>query len=402
MLQLSSPFSGYVVANFAPSHCLIVAFSWIMIIRKDTGGHMAKGFSLETYPWAYTAQYGEDSKWHEEYIEHAHKTPEEEAALPADEFTALLQKRNSFPQLPLVNYTSQYGMGCFEGLKAYPQVDGSLKMFRPDENAARMYRSMEGLMMPAFPENIFLEAVKNVVRKNMELGFMPKYDPQWEKDNYITGHSVYLRPFSYSEPAIGLGIAQHPWVVIVATPVGAYFAPGNSKAVVTDKCRATPNGTGWIKCNANYVIPILAKKQAVNNGFMEAVFLDATEHKYVEEGSSCNIFFKLKDGTLITPELGDTILPGINRKSVMELAEDMGTKVEERKIPIAEVMEKADECFVTGTAAGVSYIESLTWNDKTAVFNGGKQGEITTALQKSLKRIQYGAAEDTKGWMFSI
>ena len=360
---------------------------------------MAKGFSLETYPWAYLAQFNEDKKWVEQYIENPHKTPEEEAAMPDDEFSSLLQKRNSFPQLPLVNYTSQYGMGCFEGLKAYPQKDGSVKLFRPDENAARMYRSMEGLMMPPFPEDKFIAAAINLVKKNIECGFIPTYDPEWEKDNFISGHAVYLRPFSYSEPAIGLGVSQHPWVVIIATPVGAYFAPGNSKAVVTKKSRATPNGTGWIKCNANYVIPILAKKQAMLDGYMEAIFLDSTEHKYVEEGSSCNIFFKLKDGTLITPELGDTILPGINRKSVIEIARDMGVKVEERKVPIAEVMEKADECFVTGTAAGVSFIESITLDDKTAVFNNGIQGDLTTALLKSLKNLQYGAAEDTKGWM---
>ena len=363
---------------------------------------MAKGFSLETYPWAYTARFTEDGKWEEDYIENPHKTPEEEAKLPQDEFTALLQSRNSFPQLPLVNYTSQYGMGCFEGLKAYPQKDGSLKMFRPDENASRMHRSMKGLMMPAFPEEMFIEAVKNIVRKNMECGFRPFYDSEWEKDNYVTGHSVYLRPFTYSEPAIGLGVSNQPWVVIVATPVGAYFAPGNSKAVVTDMSRATPNGTGWIKCNANYVIPILAKKRAVNDGYMEAVFLDSVEQKYVEEGSSCNIFFKLTNGTLVTPELGDTILPGINRKSVIELAKDLGIKVEERKVPIAEVIEDASECFVTGTAAGVSYIESITWKDKTAVFNNGKQGELTSELQSILKKIQYGAVKDTKDWMYSI
>ena len=363
---------------------------------------MAKGFTLETYPWAYTAQFNEDKKWIEEYIENPHKTPEEEAKLSAEDSAHLLQQRNSFPKLPLVNYTSQYGMGCFEGLKAFPQKDGTLKLFRPEENAARMKNSMVGLMMPGFPEDMFLEAVIKVVRKNMECGFRPEYDPSWEADNYISGHSVYLRPFTYSEPAIGLGVSLHPWVVIVATPVGAYFAPGNSKAIVTDKARATPRGTGWIKCNANYVIPILAKKEAVSAGYMEAVFLDSVEHKYVEEGSSCNIFFKLKNGSLVTPELGDTILPGINRKSVIELAKDMGVTVEERKVPIEEVMDEAEECFVTGTAAGVSYIESITYNNRTSVFNNAKQGEMTTELQKTLKNIQYGAAEDTKGWMVQV
>ena len=363
---------------------------------------MAKGFSLETYPWVYIAKYDENGEWTEEYIENPHKTPEEEAALPQEEAARLLEARNSFPQLPLVNYTTQYGMGCFEGMKAYPQKDGSLKLFRPDENGSRMAASMKGLMMPPFPEDKFLEASKKVVKLNMDCGFFPKYDPAWEKDAFVGGHAVYLRPFTYSEPAIGLGVSQHPWMIIVATPVGSYFAPGNSKAMVTDKFRATPNGTGWIKCDANYVIPILAKKEAMNAGYMEAIFLDATEQKYVEEGSSCNIFFKLKDGTLITPELGDTILPGINRKSVITIAKDLGVKVEERKVPIAEVMSDAVESFVTGTAAGVAFLESITYKDKTTVFNGGKEGELTLQLQKELKSIQYGAMEDKRGWMFDI
>ena len=115
-------------------------------------------------------------------------------------------------------------------------------------------------------------------------------------------------------------------MIVAATPVGAYFAPGNSKAVVTDRYRATPHGTGWIKCDANYVVPILAKKEAMAAGYMEAVFLDSVERKYVEEGSSCNIFFKMKKGNLVTPDLGETILPGINRKCVIILAQDMGIK----------------------------------------------------------------------------
>lgn len=363
---------------------------------------MAKGFTLETYPWVYIAKYNEDGEWVEEYIENPHKTPAEEAAMNPEEYAELLAKRNSFPQLPLVNYTTQYGFGCFEGLKAFPQKDGSLKLFRPDENASRMASSMEGLMMPPFPPEKFLEASKKVVKLNQDCGFFPEYDSEWEKDNYISGHAVYLRPFTYSEPAIGLGIAQHPWMIIVATPVGAYFAPGNSKAVVTDKSRATPNGTGWIKCDANYVVPILAKKEAVNNGYMEAIFLDSTEQKYVEEGSSCNIFFKLKDGKLITPELGDTILPGINRKTVITLAKEQGVTVEERKVTIDEVMSEAVEAFVTGTAAGVSFLESITYKGKTAVFNGGTQGELTSQLQKKIKNIQYGASDDAHNWMFDI
>lgn len=363
---------------------------------------MAGSFSLSTYPWAYVARHTETGTWREEFQEKPHKTAAEEAALSPEELTSLLASRNSFPDLPLVNYTSQYGLGCFEGLKAFPQKDGSLKIFRPEENAKRMGNSMEGLGMPRFPEDMFLNAVKTIVKRNQALGFAPAYDQAWEKDNFITGHSIYLRPFSWAEPGIGVNLSRNPAVVIVATPVGAYFAPGNSKAVVTDKVRAFPGGTGWIKCNANYTVPTLAKAEAVKNGYMEAIFLDAAEQKYVEEGSSCNIFFLLKNGKLVTPNLQDTILPGINRASVLTLAQDMGVTTEERRIPIDEVLSDAVECFVTGTAAGVSYIESITHKGKTALFNGGKIGELTTELLHTLKGIHYGAVEDKHNWMTPV
>ncbi len=360
---------------------------------------MAKGFSLSIYPWTYTAKYS-GGRWNQNYIEKPHKTPEEEASLSEEEREKLLESRNSFPELPLVNYTTQYGMGCFEGMKAYPQPDGSLKLFRPDENAARFARSMKGLGMPPFPEDIFLDAAKNLVEKNSSIGFRPVYDPEWEKDDFLSGESVYFRPFTYAEPGIGLGISHEPWVVFIATPVGAYFRPGNAKAKVTDKIRAFKGGTGWIKSDSNYTVPILEKKKAEAEGYMEVIFLDAEEHKYVEEGSSCNIFFLLKNGELVTPELSDTILPGITRKSILTLAKDMGVKTEERKISIDEVMSETAECFVTGTAAGVGYIESITNNGSTAVFNNGEMGELSRSLLKTLKGIQYGKAEDKFNWMF--
>ncbi len=361
---------------------------------------MAKGFSLSIYPWTYTAKYTGEN-WIENYILKPHKTPEEEASLNEEELSILLASRNSFPQLPLVNYTTQYGMGCFEGMKAYPQKDGSLKLFRPDENAARFARSMEGLGMPPFPENIFLQAAEELVKRNTELGFKPVYNASWEKDNFLSGESVYIRPFTYAEPGIGLGLSHNPWVVFIATPVGAYFRPGNAKARVTSKIRATKGGTGWIKSDSNYTIPILEKKKAEADGFMEVIFLDAEEHKYVEEGSSCNIFFLLKNGKLVTPELSDTILPGITRKSILTLAADRGVETEERKISIDEVMADTAECFVTGTAAGIGYIESITYEDKTAVFNNGKMGDLSQFLLLALKGIQYGKEEDKFGWMFT-
>jgi branched-chain amino acid aminotransferase len=363
---------------------------------------MAKGFTLEVNPFVYLAEYTESGDWREQYIEKPHRTPAEEEKLDNGQRTDLLAQRNSFPELPLVNYTTQYGMGCFEGLKALPQKDGRLKLFRPDENAKRMETSMKGLMMPTYPPSLFVAAVKKTVALNKKIGFAPVYDPSWEKNNFIDGHSIYVRPFSYSEGAIGLGISKHPHIVIVTTHVGTYFQAAKPSAVTTDMIRATPHGTGWIKCDANYVAATLAKKKAEAAGYMEAIFLDCREGKYIEEGSSCNIFFLLKSGVLVTPDLGDTILPGITRKSILTIAADAGIKTEERRISIEEVQSESKEVFVTGTAAGISWIDSVTHKGKTAVFNNGKMGETTTHLLHTLKGIQYGAEEDKYGWMFDV
>lgn len=360
---------------------------------------MAKGFSLEINPWVYLAKYEGDGTWSEKYESKPHKSPGEEAKLPDKERNTLYTSRNSFPELPLVNYTTQYGLGCFEGLKAFPQKDGSLKLFRPDLNGIRMETSMKGLLMPAYPVKKFVVACRKVVAKNKSLGFAPVYDPAWEKDDYVAGHSVYIRPFSYSEPGIGVNISKAPWVVMVTTFVGAYFMPGNNKGITTKRIRSYPGGTGWIKCNANYVTSVLAKKEAVEAGYMEAIFLDPKEHKYFEEGSSCNIFFLLKDDTLVTPELGDTILPGITRKTIIQIARDEGIAVEERKISVDEVFQEAKEVFVTGTATGVFFMESITHNDKTIVFGNGKMGEVTHTFLKTLKGIQYGSLFDKYDWM---
>ncbi len=361
---------------------------------------MAKGFSLEICPWVYRAQYQEGGAWKDEYIEKPHRGAAEEEAMGPRERDELLLKRNYFPDLPLVNYTSQYGMGCFEGLKAFPQPDGSLKLFRPDENGKRMEASMKGLFMPGYPWRTFLSAVIGVTARNKSIGFTPAYDPAWAADDFQSGSAVYIRPFTYAEPGIGVGISRKPWVIVIATPVGSYFKPGSTKAATTRRVRANPGGTGWIKTDANYVNSALAKKEAEDAGFMEALFLDAKEHRYFEEGSSCNVFFALKDGTLVTPSLEDTILPGITRKSVILLAGEKGMKTEERRISVEEVFSSAKEAFVTGTAAGISHFESITHEGKTVKFGDGSMGELSRDLLKTLKGIQYGAVPDRHKWMF--
>jgi branched-chain amino acid aminotransferase len=358
-------------------------------------------FLLNSYPIVYRSRC-KDGVWKGEYIEKPHKTPAEEAAMAKDEWDALSASRNFYHDMPLVNYTTQYGLSCFEGLKALPQKNGGLAIFRPDRNAARFYRSMEGLYMPPFPEKEFIAACTETVKRNAALGFKPEYRTEWEKDSYISADSVYIRPFSYSEGGIGVNISREPSVMVICTPVSAYFSAGNSDAVVTDRIRATPRGTGWIKASSNYVIAALAKHEAAEAGFMECVFLDAVHHKYVEEGSSCNIFFYLKSGELVTPELGDTILPGITRASIIELAGDLNVKVSERKISIEEALSETRECFVSGTAAGATPIDSLTCNGEKTVFGNGKPGELTGKIRDTIKGIQYGALPDNKGWMLKI
>jgi branched-chain amino acid aminotransferase len=364
---------------------------------------MAAGFTLSLYPWVYVAQHDEDHGWRGDFREQEHLSPDEESALDPAERTALLARRNSIPDLPLVNYTTQYGMGCFEGLKAFPQPDGSLRCFRPDENALRMNRSMDGLRMPPFPTDTFVDAVLGTVARNADIGFRPRYDASWEENNFLTASSVYIRPFSYSESGIGLNLSAHPYVVMITTPVGSYFDPDSSnKAITTRKVRATKGGTGWIKCDANYVIPTLTKFEVQAQGYMEAVFLDGQTHEYVEEGSSSNIFFLMGDGTLVTPSLEDTILPGITRASIIQLARDRGVTVEERLIAIDEVMSDAVEAFVTGTAAGISYLESITHDGHERVFRNRAMGDLTRDLLHELKGLQYGAVEDRHRWMATV
>ncbi len=260
---------------------------------------------------------------------------------------------------------------------------------------------MKGLAMPPFPAARFLAAVRAVVGRNRALGFAPAYDPSWAAGDFAQGSAVYIRPFTYAEPGIGVGICRSPWVIVITTPVGSYFKPGNSKAVTTQRGRANPGGTGWIKSDSNYVTSALAKREAELAGYMEAVFLDAKEQTYFEEGSSCNIFFVLKDGTLVTPSLEDTILPGITRKSILVLAGEKGVRTEERRISVKEALANARECFVSGTAAGITAIESLTHEGKEVVFCGRAAGELTRDLLKTLKGIQYGALPDRHGWMFT-
>lgn len=359
-------------------------------------------FNLSMYPVSYIAQYNPSTNtWDESWYQADSITKDSLDAMSEAEQAKVYAKRNTF-NLPLINYTTQYAMGCFEGMKAYPQKDGSLSLFRPDRNAARFNASMKGLYAPAFPQDRYLAASIEFLKRNRELGYIPSYDQNWEKDTFASASAVYMRPFMYSEGAIGVGISKAPYVIISATTVSSYFKGGNTKAVITNRIRATPNGTGWIKCAANYIPSALAKKEAEEQGYMEVIFLDAVKRKFVEEGSSCNIFFRLKNGRLVTPALGDTILPGITRESIIDLARKEGITVEERAISIQEVTRSCVECFVTGTAAGITPIESITWKNREYVFNNRRPGELGSRLQSTLKGTQYGTIADTLSWTVRV
>ena len=357
-------------------------------------------FSLNLYPVTYIARYNPGTaKWDEEWLEPDRVTHGELMAMGEAERQAVLDRRNQMG-IPTVSYTSQYGYGCFEGMKGFPTKDGGVAIFRPEENAKRFRNSMEGLYCPAFPVEQFVAASVEFVRRNAALGYVPAYNAEWEKTGYADADSIYMRPFMNSEGAVGVGCAQRPYVVICATTVSAYFKKGLDGAVVTDRIRATPRGTGNIKCASNYVISALAKREAEAKGYVECVYLDAEEHEYFQEGSSCNVFFVLKDGTLVTPELGDTILPGITRKSVIALAKECGIAVEERKVSLAEVQRDAVEFFVTGTAAGISPMTSLTdlSGKKVDFRDGAREGTVAHKLQRLLKGRQYGLLDDPNHW----
>ena len=358
-------------------------------------------FKLSVYPWIHQARFN-GKGWEEEYIEQTHHTLEEEAAMGNEEHSALVDSRNRLPHLPVVNYSTQYGLSCFEGLKAFPQPDGSLKLFRPDRNCVRMAASMKGLRMPAIDEKLLLNAMKETVRRNAAIGFTPKYNPAWEADFWRNGDSVYIRPFSYSEAGIGINLSHRPWVITVCTTVSQYFTPGVNNAVTSKRIRATHNGIGQIKASANYVSSILAKSEAIDDGYMEAIFLDATNQRYIEEGSSSNFFALFPGGRLVTPAIGDTILPGVTRESIIIIAREMGLDVTEGDLRIDDVLNNAEECFVTGTAAGVTPLSSLTHLGEKRMFSSLKENSIAMHFLRELKGIQYGAVADKHNWMFEV
>lgn len=285
-----------------------------------------------------------------------------------------------------------YGQEAFEGLKAFRGKDGQVRVFRMDENAKRIQRSAEGIMMPALPVEKFMEMVKMVVRLNAR--FIPPYG---------SGASLYIRPLEIGMSAqVGVKPATEYLFVIFVSPVGPYFKGGfkTTPYVITRKYdRAAPLGTGTFKVGGNYAASLRASCEAHAAGYSAEFYLDAREKKYMDECGAAN-FFGIKDNTYITPK-STSILPSITNKSLMQLAEDMGMKVERRPVPEEELLtfEEAGAC---GTAAVISPIERIddVENGKSYVIaKDGKPGPVCTKLYNKLRAIQYGDEPDTHGWV---
>jgi branched-chain amino acid aminotransferase len=289
-----------------------------------------------------------------------------------------------------------YGQTVFEGLKAYRQPDGSVALFRPERNAARMAKSARRLALPELPEDAFVEACRLLVDRDRE------WVPSGE------GASLYLRPFTWATE-IGLGVrpSETAMFQLIASPAGNYFS-GPLRPVSLwlsqEYVRAAPGGTGEAKCGGNYAASLVAQQEAIANGCDQVVFLDAVEHRWLEELGGMNIFLVLDDGTLVTPEISGTILEGITRDSIVTLARELGHEVEERKVDVDEWRKGAAdgrvvEVFACGTAAVITPIGALRWPDGEAVAGDGQPGTVTMKLRKALMDIQYGRAEDKHGWM---
>ncbi len=285
-----------------------------------------------------------------------------------------------------------YGQGLFEGLKAMRTKAGKLVLFRPAENAQRMAEGAARVCMPAFPVDRFVEAVCEVVRRNVD--FVPPYGKG----------SLYIRPCLWGTgPVLGVAPAPEFTFMVYVSPVGQYFKTGVKpiKLEITREFhRAAPHGTGSVKSIGNYAGTMLPAKKTKAKGFNECIYLDAREDKYIEEVGAAN-FFCVKGDTLLTPKLG-SILSGITRKSVMQIAREvMGLKVVEKSLSVDEAFS-ADEAFCSGTAAVISPIGSITCAEQEKIFNGFTVGKITQELYDHLTRIQLCEEEDRFGWIITI
>lgn len=304
-----------------------------------------------------------------------------------------------------------YGQAIFEGLKAYRGEGGKIVTFRPEQNARRFQNSAARMAMPELPEELFLESLRQIV--DIDQRWVPQGGGE---------ESLYLRPFMISRE-VGLGVhpASSYTFFVIASPAGAYFSGGINPVSVwlsTEYTRAAPGGTGAAKFAGNYAASLAAQASAQKEGCDQVVWLDATEHKYIEEMGGMNLAFVFgsEDGgegatagnvTLVTPELSGSLLPGVTRLSLLELARDLGYKVEERRISTDEWKEAAKsgamtEAFACGTAAVVTPVGTVKDESGEFQVNGGQTGPVTMRLREQLTGIQNGRVADKHGWLYTL
>jgi len=291
-----------------------------------------------------------------------------------------------------------YAQEIFEGMKAYRHADGSVWTFRPEINA----RSARRLALPELSEADFIESLKTLVAT----------DEQWVPAAGAGEASLYLRPFMFaSEAFLGVRPAAKVTYCVICSPAGPYFAGGLKPVSIwlsTDYTRAAPGGTGEAKCGGNYAASLAAQVQGIAKGCDQVAFLDTVEGKWVEELGGMNLFFVRSDGTIVTPELTGTILEGVTRSSILQLAGELGLTVEQRRVSIDEWRDgvtsgEITEVFACGTAAVVTPIGRLAW-DGGEIFIGdhevnGGVGSVTASIRQTLLDVQYGRSTDTHGWM---
>lgn len=306
------------------------------------------------------------------------------------------------PMDPATN-VFHYGQAIFEGIKAYRQPDGTIATFRPEQNAARMQRSADRLAMPQLPTEDFIEALRQLV--DIDQAWVPAAGGE---------ESLYLRPFMIStEISLGVHPANSYRFFVIASPVGAYFQSGIKPVSVwldDEYVRAAPGGTGAAKFAGNYAASLLAQANAEDQGCDQVVWLDAIERKYIEEMGGMNLFFVYgsgKDATVVTPALSGSLLPGITRDSLLQVAQDMGYGAEERRISTSDWRDDvADgsmtESLACGTAAVITPVGRVVGRDGEFVVNNNEPGEITMAMRERLTGIQKGQVEDTHNWMYTL
>jgi len=291
-----------------------------------------------------------------------------------------------------------YAQEIFEGLKAYRLPDGGIALFRPHANAARFNASATRLAMPELPEDLFVEAVRQQVLA----------DSDWFPT--VEGGSLYLRPFMFaSEAFLGVRPARSYKFLVIASPAGNYFKSG-APAVsiwVSQYTRAAPGGTGAAKCGGNYAASLVPTAEAFARGHDQVLFLDAAEHRWIEELGGMNLFFVMADGSIVTPPLSGTILPGITRASLIALAREEGLTVREERYALDQwrddaVSGKLIETFACGTAAVVTPVGKVADADGEFVIGSGGPGQLTQKLRQRLVGIQRGESPDTHGWVHRL